>query len=256
MSFEVSADAYGAFMGRFSEGLSEYFADLAGVASGQRVLDVGAGPGALAVELARRVGEEAVAAVDPSAPFVAALQSRLPGADVRRGTAEALPYADDSFSASLAQLVVHFLPDPVAGLREMARVTVPGGVVAACVWDHDGGRSPLSTCWEAALALDPAAVDEAGLPGARQGHLVELLTAAGLVDVEQSELTSRSTFRSLDEWWAPYTAGIGPLGAYLARLDDAARARLRERCARALGPPPFTVRATAWAARGRVQVRA
>jgi hypothetical protein len=144
------------------------------------------------------------------------------------------------------------MADPPRGLREMARATAPGGVVAACVWDHDGGRSPLSTCWEAALALDPDAVDEAGLPGARENHLAELFTAAGLSDVEQSVLTVESTFTTLEEWWAPYTAGVGPLGAYIGGLDDAARARLRDRCAEALGPPPFTVRASAWAVRGRV----
>jgi SAM-dependent methyltransferase len=252
MSFEVGADVYGRFMGRFSEPLAPGFADLAGVASGQRVLDVGAGPGALSAELARRVGETDVAAVDPSASFVAALQARLPGADVRSGTAEDLPHPDDSFDATLAQLVVHFMTDPVGGLREMARVTAPGGVVAACVWDHTGGRSPLSTCWEAALALDPDAIDEARLAGAREGHLLELFTEAGVVDVEQSVLTVESTFAGLEEWWAPYAAGIGPLGTYIAGLDDAAVLRLRDRCAEALGPTPFTVRASAWAVRGRV----
>ena len=251
MTFEVTAEAYGGFMGRFSEPLAGGFADLGGVAAGQRVLDVGAGPGALTAELARRVGEASVAAIDPSPPFVAALQARLPAADVRRGAAEQLPHEDGAFDATLAQLVVHFMTDPVHGLQEMARVTAPGGVVAACVWDHDGGRSPLSVCWEAALALDPDAVDEAGLPGAREHHLVELFTAAGLGEIEQSELTVESTFPTLEEWWAPYTAGVGPLGAYVAGLDDGARSRLRERCAAALGPAPFTVRASAWAVRAR-----
>ena len=251
MSFEVAADAYGRFMGRFSESLAAGFADLAHVDSGQRVLDVGAGPGALSAEVARRVGEAQVAAVDPSPPFLSALRARLPAADVRSGTAEHLPHADDTFDATLAQLVVHFMSDPVAGLREMARVTVPGGVVAACVWDHDGGRSPLSTCWDAVRALDPGAVDEAGLPGARAGHLAQVFAAAGLGAVEESELTVASTFASFEEWWEPYSFGIGPLGEYVAGLGDARRERLRSLCAGVLGPAPFTVRATAWAVRAR-----
>jgi SAM-dependent methyltransferase len=251
MSFEVAADAYGRFMGRFSDGLSAGLADLAEVRSGQRVLDVGAGPGTLSAELARRVGEAHVAAIDPSPPFVSALRDRLPGADVRRGTAEDLPHPDDTFDATLAQLVVHFMSDPVGGIREMARVTVPGGVVAACVWDHAGGRSPLSTCWNAVSALDPDAVDEGGLPGVRAGHLGQLFGTAGLADVEESELAVASSFASFEEWWEPYGFGIGPLGEYVARLDDAARERLRARCAAALGPAPFTVRATAWAVRAR-----
>jgi SAM-dependent methyltransferase len=252
MTFEVDAAVYGRFMGRYSEPLAPGFADLAGIASGQRVLDVGAGPGALSAELARRVGQTDVAAIDPSPPFVAALEARLPGADVRRGTAEALPHPDDSFDATMAQLVVHFMADPVAGLREMVRVTAPGGVVAACVWDHAGGRSPLSTCWAAASELDPDAVDEARLAGAREGHLLELFTEAGVGGAEQSVLTVESTVADFEEWWAPYAAGIGPLGTYIAGLDDAAVLRLRERCAEILGPAPFTVRASAWAVLGRV----
>ncbi len=255
MSFEVAADAYGRFMGRFSAGLSSGLADLAEVRGGQRVLDVGAGPGALSTELVRRVGEEHVAAVDPSPPFVAALHARLPGAYVRRGTAEELPHPDDTFDAALAQLVVHFMSDPVTGVREMARVTVPGGVVAACVWDHAGGRSPLSTCWAAIATLDPGAVDEGGLPGVRAGHLAQIFAEAGLADVEESELSVASTFTSFEEWWAPYLFGIGPLGEYVAALDDAAREHLRARCAAVLGPAPFTVEATAWAVRARVEGR-
>ena len=122
MSFDVAADAYDRFMGRYSQLLSPQLADLAGVRAGQRVLDVGCGPGALTAELVARVGAGAVAAVDPSEPFVAAAGSRYPGVDVRRASAEHLPFQDATFDASLAQLVVHFMADPVAGLAEMARV--------------------------------------------------------------------------------------------------------------------------------------
>src|SRR5579864_9101389 len=150
MSFEVSADAYTRFMARFSEPLAVQFADLAKVGAGsQRALDVGCGPGALSAELVRRLGS--ICAVDPSEPFVAAAQDRLPEADVRHASAEELPFDDDSFDVTLAQLVVQFMTDPVAGLREMARVTRPGGVVGACVWDHAGGKGPLTAFWQAVL---------------------------------------------------------------------------------------------------------
>ena len=134
---------------------SPQLADLAGVAAGQRVLDVGCGPGALTAELVARLGAASVAAVDPSEPFVAAARERHPGVDVRQASAEQLPFPDDAFDAALAQLVVHFMSDPVAGLGEMARVTRPDGVVAACVWDHAGGKGPLSAFWDAARELDP-----------------------------------------------------------------------------------------------------
>src|ERR1700722_16616154 len=140
-------------MGRYSEPLAVQFADLARVGHGQRVLDVGCGPGALTAELVRRTGADAVSAVEPSASFVAAVAERLPGVDVRRSAAEQLPFPADAFDAALAQLVVHFMADPVAGLREMSRVPRPGGVVAACVWDHAGERGPLTPFWSAGREL-------------------------------------------------------------------------------------------------------
>ncbi|MEO5985534.1 MAG: class I SAM-dependent methyltransferase, partial [Candidatus Limnocylindria bacterium] len=138
MAFDVAAEAYDRFMGRYSQQLSPQLADLAGITAGQRALDVGCGPGSLTEELVARLGADRVAAVDPSAPFVQAAASRHPGVDVRKASAESLPYEDDTFDATLAQLVVHFMDDPVAGIREMRRVTRPVGVVAASVWDHAG----------------------------------------------------------------------------------------------------------------------
>src|SRR5688500_12580682 len=120
-------------MGRYSVPLAPQLADLAKVSAGQRVLDVGCGPGALTAELVTRLGPDAVSAVDPSEPFVAAARERHPGVNVQRAAVEELPFEDRAFDAALAQLVVHFMANPVAGLREMARVTRPDGVVAACV---------------------------------------------------------------------------------------------------------------------------
>ncbi len=251
MGFDVAAESYDRFMGRFSTQLSPGLADLGGVTAGHRALDVGCGPGALTAELVQRLGPDAVAAVDPSEPFVAAAHSRHPGVDVRLAAAEGLPYPDDAFDVALAQLVVHFMADPVAGIAEMARVTRPDGVVAACVWDLAGGRAPISPFWRAARELDGAAEDESGLPGARTGHLVELFEAAGLEGVEESVLTATLEYASFDEWWEPYTFGVGPAGAYVRRLGEEQLAALREHCRRLLPAAPFTLEASAWAVRGR-----
>ena len=250
MSFDVAADAYDRFMGRYSVPLASRFADFAGVAPGQRVLDVGCGPGALTAELAARLGAEAVAAVDPSEPFVAAARARNPGVRVERAPAEELPFEDDGFDATLAQLVVHFMSDPVAGLREMARVTRPGGVVAACVWDLAGGGAPLSLFWTAARELDPAVEDESQLAGAREGQLTELLKAAGVQGVAETALAVEVEHPSFDDWWEPYTLGVGPAGGHVAALDDGHRAQLRELCREKLPPAPFVVSARAWSALG------
>ena len=250
MSFAVAADAYDRFMGRYSVSLTAQLADLAGVSAGQRALDVGCGPGALTSELVARLGPERVAAADPSEPFVQAARERNPGVDVRRASAEQLPFSDDEFDAALAQLVVHFMKDPVAGLREMARVTRPGGAVAACVWDHAGGRGPLSVFWRAVHELDPDAHDGSGLAGAREGHLAELFAAAGLREIEQTVHRAAVEHPSFEEWWEPYTLGVGPAGAYAQALAPDNRDRLRELCRSALPAPPFTVTARAWAVRG------
>jgi ubiquinone/menaquinone biosynthesis C-methylase UbiE len=250
VSFDVAAEAYDRFMGRYSALLSPQMADLGGVVAGQAVVDVGCGPGALLAELVGRVGAGNVAAVDPSAPFVEAARTRHPGVDVRLASAEALPFSDGAFDVAIAQLVVHFMDDPIAGLRQMARVTKPRGVVAACVWDHAGGRGPLSLFWRAATELDPSVHDESQLAGAREGHLADLFRAAGLHRVEASEVTATLEHETFDEWWEPYTRGVGPAGGYVARLDPERRERLREACERLLPDPPFTIESVAWAARG------
>ena len=250
MSFEVAAESYDSFMGRYSVQLSAPLADLAGVGAGVHAIDVGCGPGALTAELVQRLGADAVAAVDPSEPFVEAARARHPGVDVRLAPAEELPFADDEFDTALAQLVVHFMRDPVAGLAEMARVTRSGGVVAACVWDLAGGRAPISPFWRAVHSLNPSAQDESSLAGAREGHLAELFIAAGLRDVEEAELHSTVQYETFEEWWHPYTLGVGPAGAYAASLGEAELAALRDRCYELLSEEPFSVTATAWAVRG------
>jgi len=246
MSFNVSADAYLQFMGRYSEPLAEQFVELVGVGPGHHVLDVGCGPGVLTAPLVSACGDGAVSAADPSPPFVAAVRERFPGVDVREAPAEHLPYADATFDAALAQLVVHFMNDPTAGLREMSRVTRPGGTVAASVWDCAGPSGPLSVFWDAVHELDPAASGEAHLAGSREGHLVELAEGAGLAKVTPTSLTVRVPFASFEDWWAPYLLGVGPAGAYVAALDDTRRDELAAHCRALLPEAPFEHGATAW----------
>jgi len=250
VSFLAAADAYDRFMGRYSVLLAPQLADFATIAAGQRALDVGCGPGALTTELVRRLRADFVSAVDPSEPFVSAARDRHPGVDVRLGSAEQLPFADQAFDGVLAQLVVHFMAEPREGLSEMVRVIRPGGVVAACVWDHAGGQGPLSLFWDAARELDPEVEDESQLAGAREGHLPQLFHGAGLREIEETALIVSVEHPSFDDWWEPFTLGVGPAGRYTAALDAERQAQLRERCHEALHAAPFVLRAQAWAARG------
>ncbi len=250
MSFTVAADSYDRFMGRYSVPLAPLFADFADVVAGQRVLDVGCGPGALTTKLVERLGADRVAAVDPSEPFVVAARERHPGVRVERAPAEHLPFADHEFDAALAQLVVHFMADPVAGLEEMARVTRTGGVVAASVWDHAGGRGPLGPYWDAVRELDPGVEGESKLAGAREGHLAELFDAAGLRAIQATHLEVSVEHPTFEDWWDPFTLGVGPAGDYVAGLDPERRAELQEGCRERFPSAPFVLTSRAWVARG------
>lgn len=251
MSFEVAAQSYGLFMGRYSEPLATELTALMSLSPGWRALDVGCGPGALTARLVERLGVGSVCAVDPSGPFVAAARTRFPDLDVRQGRAEELPWPDDSFDLAVAALVVHFMRDPVAGLREMRRVVRAGGTVAATVWDHAGDRGPISPFWRAVRSLDPAAPDESELAGARAGHLAALFVEAGLDVIWDTALAVRVHYSTPEQWWEPYTLGVGPAGAYAAGLDEERREALRRRCLELLPPAPFDIHASAWCVIGR-----
>jgi SAM-dependent methyltransferase len=250
MTFDVSGDAYDNFMGRYSRGLAPVFADYAGIRSGTAV-DVGCGSGILTVELASRLGAESVAAADPS-PLVEACAERVPGADVREAPAEALPWPDGSFDAALAQLVLHFLDDPVAGLVEMGRVTRPGGTVAACTWNFDE-MLLLRTFWQAARSVVPSAPAER-LEMSSLEAFGELADRAGLEDVDAAPLDVSAEYQSFDELWSSYQRGVGPAGDFCASLDPEVRDALRGEYFRRLGEPAgsITLGAQAWALRGRV----
>jgi SAM-dependent methyltransferase len=252
MAFDVAADAYDRFMGRYSSPLATELVAVVGVTRGDRVLDVGCGPGILTRHLVDVLGSEHVAAVDPSAPFAAAARQRLPGVEVVEAGAEHLPFDDDAFDHALAQLVVPFMSDPVAGVGEMRRVTRPGGTVAATAWNHAAdGNGPLSPFWRAVEAVTPGGYDESGLVGQREGDLAALFREAGLADVRERALSVSVTHETFDEWWEPYTGRVGPAGDHVARLDDAGRARLRDTAREMLGDGPIRIDGTAWCALGR-----
>jgi SAM-dependent methyltransferase len=257
-TFRTPAEAYDRHIGRYGADLARALIAAAGVRPGDRALDVGCGPGALTRELVALLGAEHVAAVDPSAPFVQACRSRVPRAHVEVGSAEALPFEDDAFDHALAQLVVNFMTDPVAGVREMARVTRSGGKVAAAVWDYAGEMTILRRFWDAALALDAGAAerDEGRcMPYCTPGELHGLGDAAGIADVEVAAVVVSAAYDGFDDLWRPLESGVAPSGAYVVSLTTDARDAFKQEFRRRLGAgdDPFELTARAWVLTARVR---
>lgn len=258
MTFAVAPEMYDRHVGRYGAELALALIRVSRIAPGQRVLDVGSGPGVLTRALADLVGSENVAAIDPSESFVVAARARVPRADVRVASAENLPFEDGSFDAALAQLVVNFMTDPVRGVAEMRRVTRPGGTVAGCVWDYGGEMTLLRTFWDSASQLDfgraVASDERTTMPFARAGELAQLWRDVGLRDVDEGEVIVEVDYEGFDDLWEPFTAGVAPSGAYAVALDPAEREALRAEYHRRLGAPsgPFRLRARAWYAAGIV----
>lgn len=256
-TFRSATDMYGRFVGRYASALSAALIEAVGVDPDSRVLDVGCGPGGLATSLAEVVGQESVAAVDPSQPFVSVCRARLPTADVRVAAAEELPFEDDSFDAAFAQLVVNFMTDAEQGVREMRRVVRPGGTVAACTWDYADGMTMLRAYWDAAHEVAPeesARFDEGkNMRYSTPEELTGLWRQVGLEDVKSGELSVTADYDDFDDLWAPFPTGIGPAGAFCATLGPEQQQALRVAMSRRLGDPkgPFELSARAWYAVGR-----
>jgi ubiquinone/menaquinone biosynthesis C-methylase UbiE len=248
--FSGSSDAYDRFMGRYSTQLASRFADFAGVQATQRVLDVGAGTGALTEELVRRLGEESVAAAEPSADYAATLHTRFPRADVRETPAEELPWGDGVFDSTLAQLVVIFLDDAPRATRELVRVTRPGGVVATCMWEIDGVgmMAPLN---EVRKRMRP----EGFRPATEyrdEASLRRLFEEAGLRDVETTRLEVSVEYETVDELWEPAIHVGGPGGPAVNQFTPEQLVVGRAIFAEALGNPTgrYSRTGTAAAVRG------
>jgi SAM-dependent methyltransferase len=246
------SDGYERFMGRWSRRLAPLFVTFAGVTAGERVLDVGSGSGALSAAAAT-VESVQVTGIEPSPAFVRYAREHADGR-FEVGDALALPFPDNAFDRTLSMLVLNFVPDPAAALHEMVRVTRPGGVVAAAVWDYGDGMQMLRTFWDAAVALDPDAAqrDERHMSLSTRGALAELWRTHGLREVDEKPLTIEMAFASFDDYWQPFLDGQGPAGVYVSSLAESARHALASRLHERVADAGLTLRSRAWAVRGVV----
>ena len=258
----AESDAYEQFMGRWSRRLAPLLVKYASIAGQDAVLDVGSGTGALAFAIADAVPAARVTGIDPSSGYVKYAQSRSSSDRVRFqvGDAQALEFRDATFDKTVSLLVMNFIPDPAKALREMIRVTRPGGVVAAAVWDYGDGMQMLRVFWDEAVALDPSSEsrDERHMPLCRAGELAALWRRHGLADVTEVPLVIALPFKSFDDFWAPFLKGQGPAGAYVASLPEPARLALRDRLRKRLeadAAGSYVLHARAWGVKGVVTAR-
>ena len=253
-----NAEAYERFMGRWSRRLAPLLIRFAGLADGERVLDIGCGTGSLTFTLAETANLAAITGVDLTSGFLDFARARNtdPRIGFERGDARALPFADNSFDRAFAMLVLHFIPDAARAVAEMRRVVRPGGTVAAAVWDNYGGQPHIRMIWDIAAVLDPELERPLFRPMSAPGEMEEAWRALGLLEIEQTSLMICVDFASFEDFWSPFLLGEGPHGQYVAGLTEPARAVLQEHARRAYlanrpdGPRSFV--SVAFACRGTV----
>ncbi len=255
-----AGDAYERFMGRWSRTIAPAFVQFAKVQRGDSVLDVGSGTGAVTAAVAAISPSSRIVGVDPAAAFVAFARAHHRGELIRFdvGDAQQLQFAGRSFTRALSLLNLNFIPDPGKALQEMSRVTQPGGIVAAAVWDYGHGMEMLRVFWDEAVALnrDADAKDERHMRLSADGELAALFHEQPLHEIASEALTVETRFSSFDDYWLPFHEKQGPAGSYLASLPatDAEQLRVRLR-RRLLGDGPdaaIVLHARAWAVRGTV----
>jgi SAM-dependent methyltransferase len=249
---------YEPYVGRWSRLVAAEFLDWLAPAVQRDWLDVGCGTGALTDVILQRTQPRTVRGVDLAAGFVeyARAHVRDPRATFEVADAQSLPVESGGFDVAVSGLALNFVPQPLLAVREMARAVCAGGTVAAYVWDYAGTMELIRHFWDAAVALDPAALalDEGRrFPLCQPDPLVELFTQAGLRGVQARGIDVPTRFRDFDDYWSPFLGGQGPAPGYAMSLDEARRDALRERLRARLpiaadGSIPLIARA--WAIRG------
>lgn len=252
-------DPYDEFMGRWSRRLAPPFLTWLGARPDAWWLDVGCGTGALCAAILEHAAPARVFGVEPAEGF-RSQASRTLGtrAELASGSAASLPHGDASMDVTLSGLVLNFVPDVAAALTEMVRVTRPGGLVAAYVWDYADKMEILRWFWDVAADLDPVASplhEGERFPLCRPERLTAAFQQAGLADVTVESIEVAAPFAAFDAYWRPFLGGQGPAPTYVASLSESRRDALQMALRTRMPVEPdgsLTLRARAWGVRGMV----
>lgn len=259
------ADGYDQYMGRWSKRLAPLFLDFAGVAEGEKVIDVGCGTGSLTFLIPDRANVSAIEAIDFEEQFIEALKQRNTDRRIlaRQGDACSIPFGENHFDRALSMLMLHFVPTPELAVAEMRRVVRPGGVIAATVWDTFGGMPSQRMFWDTFAAIEPTALGRRGLalvrPMTFPGEMTRGFAAAGLENITEAILTIRMDFASFDDYWIPLINGQGTLAVFLSTLPrdvpERVQAAVRQAYLADQADGPRSFASTAWAVKGTVPTR-
>ena len=252
-------DAYERYVGRWSRQVAPEFLRWLEVGRGLAWADVGCGTGALSETILADHAPGSIEGVDAAEGFVTRARERLadPRVRIAQGDARRLPWEARAFDAAVSGLVLNFVADHEAMVREMARVTKPGGRVALYVWDYAGEMQMTRCFWEAAIAVSPqdAKLSQGErFPVCRPEALGALFEGAGLSAVQTRAVDIPTVFQDFDDYWSPFLGRQGSAPTYLASVDDEVRERIRATLEARLAPRggPIRLIARAWAVRGDV----
>jgi len=255
----AAGDLYEPYVGRWSRRVAKEFLNWIAVPERKDWLDVGCGTGALTQAVIEHENPNSVIGIDASPGYAAYAKARTESSRARFevGDAQSLRIDTASLDAAVSGLVLNFVPQPPQAVAEMARVVRPGAVVAAYVWDYAGKMELMRYFWDAAVALDAAAIglDEGRrFPICQPKPLAGLFAQAGLSEVEVRPIDVATDFRDFDDYWSPFLGGQGPAPGYAMSLSEERRAGLRERIRSELPigkDGSIHIVARAWAVRGR-----
>ncbi len=253
-----NGDAYESYVGRWSRQIGDKFLSWLDPCDGLRWVDLGCGTGALTSQVLSQCNPKSVVGVEPSEDFLMLARQQIKDKRVefRQGSGTEIPIGDQEVDIAVSGLVLNFVPDQKLTLAELRRITVPGGTIAAYVWDYAGHVQFMRYFWDAAVRLDPKARDkDEGIrfPICQPEPLIELFENAGSRDVIVEPIDIPTPFSDFDDYWAPFLSGIAPAPGYCMSLDKEHRERLKNLLRETLPTDAggrILLAARAWAVRG------